>query len=430
MSRSVRLRGILPAALGLSLLLASTQATAARLELVTSGLNLPLLVAAPAGDPRLFVVERGGRIRLIVAGVLRPEPFLDISDRTDTEREGGLTGLVFPPDFATTGRFLVYYQNGVPNLEDRIMESRVSAFYAIGPPATAVTADAEDEEVLFSLEQPNTIHNGSTIAIRGSWLYLAVGDGGGEPPQVDGGYDPDDEAQRGGSPFGKILRLDLAIPDPDNGDWQVWATGFRNPFRFSFDRLTGDLYLGDVGQDSFEEIDVQPANAAAGANFGWDVLEALQPVDPDPDGGPDPGEPEATDPTLVPPVYAYAHAPTGCGGSVTGGFVYRGTQVPELQGQYVFADYCRDRISTLRWTAAQGLVGPVVDRTDEWMPAVPLSRIAGFGEDAAGELYVTSFQNFGATSGCVHKVPEAGPSGALAAAGLLAWWACRRERAR
>jgi glucose/arabinose dehydrogenase len=402
----------------LAVAVASTVHAAQPVLVVPSGLQQPLFLTAPAGDSRLFIVERAGRIRLVQGGSLRQQPFLDLTAKVDTEREGGMTGLAFAPDFAQSGRFFVYYQKGDPILEDREMESVVSSFQVIGPPASATQADPASETVLFSLTQPHTIHNGGTIAIRDGWLYLALGDGGGAPPQEDGSYDPDDEAQRDGVPFGKMLRLDLSIANPDTQDWQVWAKGFRNPFRFSFDRLNGDLYLGDVGQDSREEIDYQPANATAGGNFGWDVLEGtLCVVDHDANGA-DFSEPSCGDPSLVPPIHEYEHA--GACNAVTGGFVYRGNRVPSLYGRYLFADFCLDRIWSLRRDAQLGWVRE--DLTAELMPSPPLGGIAGFGEDGHGELYL-----MGLYDSRVYRVPEPGVAWAALAV-VLALAASRGGR--
>lgn len=407
MPETAPLRAAARAVAALLLVLAAPSGgAAARLELVAGGLEQPVWLTAPPEDERLFVVERTGRIRVIEDGVLLEAPFLDLRDRTDVEREGGLTGLVFPPDYRSTGRFLVYYQHGVPG--DGAMQSRISWFAAIGDPATSNRADPDSEAVLYALDQPHTIHQGGTIAIRDGWLYLGMGDGGGGG---DGAYDPDDEAQRPDRPFGKMLRFDLAAPAPAP---QVWALGFRNPYRFSFDRLTGDLYVGDVGQDRREEIDVEPADAPGGRNYGWDVEEGTLCADPDP------GEPPCGSPALVPPVHEYDHE-GGCGGSVIGGFVYRGSRVPALRGHYLFADYCRDRIWSLRWDRTRGRIGPVRDRTDELIPETgPLRAIAGFGEDTAGELYVTAMGDFSATGGAVYRLPEPAWGGAVAAAFALA----------
>jgi len=363
------------------------------------------------------VADRTGRIWLVEDGVRREEPFLDLSAKVDLQREGGLTGLAFPDDFAASGRFFVYYQEGLPDVDDDEMTSIVSSFQVAGPPAEAQGADPASEQVLFSLAQPSPIHHGGTIAIRDGWLYLALGDGGGAPESA-GSYDPADEAQRDGSPFGKLLRLDLSLPAPANADWETFAKGLRNPFRFSFDRLTGDLYLGDVGQARREEIHFLPADAPPGANFGWDVLEGSLCID-DPDGF-DPDEPACDDPSLLLPVFEYEHA--GPCNAVTGGYVYRGSRVPALAGRYLFADYCVDAIWSLRREQAGWAFE---DLTADLMPDPPVTGIAGFGEDGFGELYVTSLR-----TGRLYRVPApaATPGGTTAVATLA--WAARRRRAR
>jgi glucose/arabinose dehydrogenase len=383
-------------------------ARAARAELVVGGFDQPVFVATPPGDERLFVVERAGRIRIVTGAAIQEPPFLDIRDRVDTEREGGLTGLAFPDDYATTGRFYVYYTHGVPGVADRAMTSRVSAFQAIGAPATASAANAAQEQVLWSLALPNTIHHGGTIAIRDGDLLLALGDGGGATSE-EGAYDPDEVAQDPGVPLGKLLALDLSATPPLTP--QLLAKGFRNPYRFSLDALTGDLYLGDVGQDTREEIDVLPAGftPAQGCgplpNYGWDVVEGSVCWGPDA-----PGEPACNSSCLIAPIHEYAHAAgPGCGGAVTCGVVYRGSALPAWQGLYVFGDFCSGRVFSLRWTPAAG-AGDLVERTAELQPEDgPLARITGFGEDADGELYFTSAGDFSPSGGRLYRVPEPVP---------------------
>ncbi|RIK93450.1 MAG: glucose dehydrogenase [Proteobacteria bacterium] len=393
------------------MLLAS--AASARLVPVATELQQPVYVAAPAGDARLFIVERAGRIRVLDDGVVAATPFLDVRGRVDTEREGGLTGLAFPADYAETGRFFVYYTNGVPGVSDDEMEARISSFAAIGDPATSAVADADSEQVLFSVELPDTIHHGGTIAIRDGWLYLGLGDGAGS-------YDPFDHAQDDATPFGKLLRFDLAaaLPEPE-----IWAKGLRNPFRLSFDRDTGDLWIGDVGQDAREEVNVEPASSAGGRNYGWDVMEGSLCI------GPTGDEPPCADPSFTPPLHEYAHEGT-CGGAVTGGNVYRGSLHPALAGAYLFADFCHGRIWSLRWDAENGLVEPAVDRTDALMPeGETLRRIVGFGEDASGELYVAAMNDFG-TTGAVYRLPEPGLAAGPSAVGALVALGGRRCRRR
>jgi glucose/arabinose dehydrogenase len=389
--------------------------TSAQLELsavrVASGLSAPMTVAAPAGDPRLFVVERGGTIRVLSGGALLPAAFLDVSDRVETQGEGGLLGLAFPDDYLESGRFFVYY-TAPDETAPGDLESRVSRFTVSGDPATSNDADEASEQIFFTLDQPYDNHNGGTIAIRDGWLYLGLGDGG------DGG-DPQDRAQDDGSLLGKMLRFDLADATPP---WApaVWAKGLRNPFRFSFDRQNGDLYIGDVGQNALEEIDAERADDAGGRNYGWDVEEGTACFDPDPGIG----EPPCGDPSLVEPIFEYAHEGAFCSGSVTGGAVYRGEASPALRGLYFFADYCQDRIWSLRWNRDTGLAEEVDERTGE----IPtdfgtIENLTAIAEDGAGELHLVD-----AGGEVFRLVPEpgAGASGAAAALGLAA---LRRRRA-
>ena len=390
---------------GVGLTVALAGDARAQLELsakrVASDLAAPIYAAAPPGDPRLFLVERAGRIRVLAGGAVLPAPFLDIAAGVSTAGEGGLLGLAFAPDYATSGVFYVYYT--APRTPSGI-QSRVSRFTVAGDPATSNDADEASEELLFSLDQPFDNHNGGTLAIRDGWLYLGLGDGGSRD-------DPLDAAQDDGSLLGKMLRFDLA---QSTMPWtpQVWAKGLRNPFRFSFDRATGDLYIGDVGQDAREEIDAERADSPGGRNYGWDVEEGslcYQPTG---------SKPPCGDPSLVRPIFEYAHEVAQCS-SVTGGAVYRGSASPALRGRYFFADYCRDRIWSLRWNRETGLAEDVIEHTG----AIPadvgsIARVSAIVEDAAGELYYVEL-NGGEVFRLVPE-PGAGARGAAACAALLA----------
>lgn len=365
----------------------------------------PIYASAPVGDPRLFIVERAGTIRVLQDGAVLGTPFLDITDRVAQPPpplpggyEGGLLGLVFAPDFAQSGVFFVYYTRDIDPSAGITLVSRVARFTAIGDPATSNVADPA-ETILFELEQPAINHNGGTIAIRDGLLYLGLGDGG-------GGGDPNDLAQNDASPFGKMLRFDLS---QQQVPWtsETWAKGLRNPFRFSFDRGTGDLYIGDVGQNTLEEIDAERADSTGGRNYGWDVMEGTSCFDPNP------GEPPCDDPSLVPPIHEYDHNSGSC--AVTGGAVYRGSASPSLRGLYFFSDFCSARIWTLRWNRTTGIAEEVTDRTSEFPTGGgPISSPVAITEDGAGELVVVSLL------GSVYQlVPEPG-TGLLGVATLAA----------
>jgi glucose/arabinose dehydrogenase len=339
------------------------------LEEVASGLAFPLYLTSPPGDERLFIVEKGGAIRVVKGGSLLPAPFLDLTGQVATRAEQGLLGLAFPPDYASTGRFFVHYT-------DVAGDTRVSSFLVSADPDRA---DAGSETVLVAAEQPGPAHNGGQIAFGpDGFLYIGLGDGG----SLDG-----DDRGRGQSLndlFGSILRIDVAQGDaysvpPDNpfvgtagARPEVWSYGLRNPWRFSFDRSTGDLYIGDVGEKAWEEINRATAaeGAGRGVNYGWSVMEG-----PDCVGG---GSCDRTGLTL--PVVAYDHD-EGC--AVTAGYVYRGSAIPGLQGQYLFADFCQGQVRSF---AADG---SPTDLT-EWPSLEPGGLIPSFGEDASGELYVLS----------------------------------------
>jgi glucose/arabinose dehydrogenase len=384
-------RILLALAVSFSLLLSSARAQPQlSSERILSGLDEPVLVAAPPGDPRLFVVLRGGEIRIYRAGVgLQAQPFLDIESKVDEQGEGGLLGLAFAPDFATTRAFYVYYTADGPDA-GRPLTSRISRFRA-----DAGTPDLADptEKVLLSLHQPFDNHNGGTVAFGDDgYLYMGFGDGG-------DANDPLEAGQDGSTLLGKMIRIDVSFTNfnddytipPDNpfagSDGirdEIWALGLRNPFRFSFDREGGALYIGDVGQSTREEIDVEPPAGPGnpgGRNYGWDVMEGdLCFSEP-----PDPGEPTCDAPSLTLAVHDYDHNDLRC--SVTGGVVYRGSAL-ELQGQYLFADYCSWQIWSFQWDGGGGITN-LVERTEQLEPDEgQINDPVGFGEDGAGEVYI------------------------------------------
>ncbi|HEY8483082.1 MAG TPA: PQQ-dependent sugar dehydrogenase [Longimicrobiales bacterium] len=343
-----------------------TPADLLRLELVASGLKSPVHLAAPPGDPRIFVVERRGRIRIIKDGKLLAEPFLDIVSRVGSGgSEQGLLSVVFHPDFATNRYFFVNYT-------DRNGDTRVER-YTVGPDPDR--ADPASAKLILTVDQPFANHNGGLIVFGpDGMLYIGMGDGG-------SGGDPLGHGQNLGTLLGALLRIDVDRGDPytippDNpfagradARGEIWAYGLRNPWRFAFDRTAGLLYIADVGQNRWEEINVAPASAG-GLNYGWNLMEGNHcfPSDPCDRTG------------LTPPVLEYSHD-EGC--SVTGGHVYRGRAIPELVGHYFYADYCRGWIRSFRYTS-EGV------RDQRTWSIGNVGLITSFGEDSAGELYVLS----------------------------------------
>ncbi len=338
---------------------------------VASGLSAPLYLTAPPGDTdRLFIVEKGGTIRIVKGGSLLSTAFLDISALVSTGSEQGLLGLAFDPDYATNGRFVVHYTDLTGN-------TRVSTF--VRSATDPDLADPGTGQLVLAAEQPFSNHNGGQLVFGpDGYLYLGLGDGG-------SGGDPQGRGQDLTDLLGSILRLDVrtatpyAIPpnNPFAGRTdvrpEIWSYGLRNPWRFSFDRTTGDLYVGDVGQNAWEEVDVSPAAQGAGkaVNFGWNIMEGRHCF----------GASSCDQTGLALPVLEYDHA-QGC--SITGGYVYRGSAIPEIRGHYFYGDYCGGWVRSLRYQA-----GTVVDQA-QWPSLAPGGSILSFGEDAAGELYVLS----------------------------------------
>jgi glucose/arabinose dehydrogenase len=339
-------------------------------RLVVSGLRGPLdLQSVPSDAERLYVVEQGGRIRIVRNGQLQAASFLDIASRISSGGERGLLGLAFHPQFATNRRFFVNYTN--PAGDTHISEFRAGS---------ADAADPSSERLLLEVAQPFANHNGGGLAFDGSGrLLVALGDGG-------SGGDPQNNGQSLGTLLGKISRIDVDSGSPyaipaDNpflatagARGEIWAFGLRNPFKIAFDRPTGDLYIGDVGQNRIEEIDIGLAARRGGENYGWRITEGTQCFNPS--SGCD-----RTGITL--PVYEYAHS-EGC--SVTGGVVYRGCRVPALAGTYFFADFCSGLVRSFRF--ANGSAGELRDWTSGLRG---VSAPSSFGVDAAGEVYVVDY---------------------------------------
>ncbi|HWB72987.1 MAG TPA: PQQ-dependent sugar dehydrogenase [Egibacteraceae bacterium] len=328
-------------------------------------LQAPVVLAARPGDDALYVAERAGRVRVVRGGALHPGALLDISDQTTTDGERGLLGLAFSPD----GDHL-YLSHTDAQGDSRVAEYAVTA---------AGVDPASRREVLFQ-SQPYGNHNGGDIAFGpDGLLYVGLGDGG-------SAGDPHDNGQSLATLLGKLLRIDPAaggtggapydVP-PDNpfvgrpgARPEVWAYGLRNPWRFSFDRETGDLWIADAGQSAREEIDFAPAGTGAGANYGWNRLEGTRPYE---------GQPP---PDAVPPMFEYPASGGRC--AIIGGYVYRGSAIPPLRGAYLYSDLCDGEIRAL---VQQG--GRVVA---ERSLGLRLQRIASFGQGPDGELYALSLR--------------------------------------
>ncbi|MAF65877.1 MAG: glucose dehydrogenase [Planctomycetes bacterium] len=362
--------------LPLLLLLAAPAASGQRIAAVrvASGLDLPTsLCTAPGDARRLFVTTNRGVVHLIRDGQVEPQPFLDLSGVVEQNAEG-LLCMVFHPDHASNGRFYVTYQD--PGQNSRLVQYEISSDPDVADPASAVT-------ILGPQPQPDVIHNWNCLRFGpDGMLYVGIGDGGLN-------LDPNDHAQSLSTTFGKLLRLDVDLPPPhvppDNpfvgvpgAEEAIWIYGLRQPWRFSFDREQGNLWIGDVGQGDREEIDFQRAGSTGGENYGWRCMEG-------------------TDCTLVtgcacaapswlPPVYEYDRLLGDC--CVVGGYVYRGAAMPAEQGRYFFGDFCSARVWSLRFDGSNVL--EFAERTSELVPCggATIDHVVSFGEDADGELYI------------------------------------------
>lgn len=382
----------------------AVSAHALETQVVATGFNQPLFATAPDGDSRLFVVEKGGLIRILQNGSILPTPFLDLSAAVDTAGERGLLGLAFDPNFAINRRLYVNYI-------DKTTLNTVVATYQVATPLSN-QVDATTRQTVISIAQPagQSNHKGGWIGFRpgeANNLYIGTGDGGSS-------NDPQNRAQNLNDNLGKMLRVDVsadtnladttqygyAIPAGNlaGGNPEIYAYGLRNPFRNSFDRQTGTLYIADVGQNNREEINI----GAAGANYGWRKFEGTRLNFP--------GDAAIASP--VAPIYEYDH--NGSGASITGGYVYRGSVIGGLQGTYFFADFVDDKVFSFR------LVGDSVteftDRTAELLSPTGISGgIASFAEDGFGNLYLVSING---GIGLITAVPEPAML-AMLLAGLL-----------
>ena len=348
------------------------------LTTVVSGLSNQVAIAH-AGDERLFLVDKAGLIRIWDGKQLLPTPFLDISSLVSSGFERGLLSMAFHPNYSSNGFFFVYYSD--------VDTDPVIARYEVMA-ADPNQADPSSASILMNIPHFGG-HYGSQLAFGpDGYLYFSLGDGGQQ-------QDPDCRAQNPGMLQGKMMRIDVdqnvstapfyGIP-PDNpfvggGDPadEVWAIGFRNPWRFSFDRVTGDLFISDVGQFEREEVSIQPADSPGGENYGWKVMEGTFCFDPDPIDEDCPMETASCfDPSYTPPAIEYDHSGGDC--SITGGYVYRGSQIPSLAGHYLYGDWCTGNL----WAASEAM-----DTWSSELLSISLSGITTWGEDAAGELYLT-----------------------------------------
>lgn len=368
--------GVVAIAIGAFAQLATAGGTPLTTVRVASGVNAPVMVTYAPGDfERLFIVSQTGEISILKDGSVLPTPFLDVDSISVCCSERGLLGMAFHPDYQNNGYFFLNYSNN--GGDTTIARYQVSA----GNPDVA---DAGSAEVLLVVDQPFTNHNGGWLGFRPTdgFLYISFGDGG-------SANDPGNRAQDGMEMLGKMLRIDVdgALPytippsnpfvdDPTVLD-EIWALGLRNPWRASFDRETGDLYIGDVGQFAREEIDVELADSAGGLNFGWRCMEGLNCT----------GMTGCTcnSPDLKLPVHTIS---TGGNCAIIGGHVYRGCAIPDLQGTYFFAAHCSDDIWSFRYE--NNHVIDLTERTSELDPpgSQSIRDPSGFGEDAYGELYI------------------------------------------
>jgi cysteine-rich repeat protein len=359
----------------------STSGTGLDSVLVQGGLSRPIYVTAAPLDPnRLFVLLQDGEIRIIKNGAMLATPFLDLIDDVLCCGERGLLGLAFSPDYDTSGVFYVSYTNNDGDSEVR--RFTVSANPDVANPTGTLVLSIED----FAAN-----HNGGGIAFGpDGYLYYGMGDGG-------FGGDPNETGQDLTTLLGKMIRIDVSTPPytipPSNpfagatfGADEIWAYGLRNPWRWSFDRANGDLYIADVGQNIWEEVNYQPAASAGGENYGWDVFEANHCFEPTPPAMMCPEPPTG----FTFPVLEYQHSGNGC--SVTGGYVYRGCAMPDLHGTYFYSDACTGFIRTFMGVSG-GVAQNQQDRTADVAPGGGLSigGVSSFGEDARGEVYIVDY---------------------------------------
>jgi glucose/arabinose dehydrogenase len=375
-------RSFLAVLIATVLIAAGPSRAAPQIELtpILSGLGSPVAVThAGDGSGRLFITLQTGRILIYDGQQLLPTPFMDIASLITAGGERGLFSVAFHPDFSVNGLLYVNYTD--LNGDTVVARYTVSIDPNVVDPATAA--------ILLNIPQPFANHNGGQLQFGpDGYLYVGMGDGG-------SGGDPQNNAQNPGSLLGKMLRIDVdagppyGIPpgNPFIGDPaalpEIWASGLRNPWRFSFDRLSGDLFIADVGQNSFEEVNFQPAGSTGGENYGWRLMEAASCFDP---------ASNCNDGSLTLPILQYDHS-VGC--SISGGFRYRGADHPGLAGLFFYGDFCTGRI----WGASQ-------DANGSWVAEELLDtelQITAFGEDEGGEIYLASF---GPNAGAIFRISE------------------------
>lgn len=345
---------------------------------VASGLAQPLFLTYVPGDSaRLFILEQNsGKILILKNESILSTPFLNIGSLLSTGGERGLLGLAFHPNYPNNGFFYVNYTNTSGNT--------VIARYTIS--ANPDLADPSSAQTVLTIDQPFSNHNGGIIAFGpDGYLYIGTGDGG-------SGGDPGNRAQSGNTLLGKILRIDIdggspyAVPpdnpfvgSPDFRD-EIWAYGLRNPWRFSFDKQTGDMFIGDVGQNIWEEVDFQPASSNGGENYGWRCYEGNHAFNTTGCG---------SSADYVFPIHEYSHGSGDC--SITGGHVYRGCAMPDMGGTYFFGDFCSGRIWSFKYDGAN--MTEFTNRTAELAPGsgLAINMISSFGTDIRGEIYILDY---------------------------------------
>lgn len=370
---------------------------------IADNLAEPVFVTqVPGDDSRLFIIEKPGRIRIVKNGVLQETPFLDITDEVDDDSsEQGMLGLAFHPNYLFNGYFFVNYTGTSTNPQP---PTRIARFQRDG--ANLDIADPDSKTPLLEIAQPYSNHNGGMIAFGpDGYLYIATGDGG-------SGNDPDGNGQDRNALLGKLLRIDVDeggegagtggaeydVPPGNpfvgvqNVRPEIWAYGLRNPWRFSFDRQTGDLWIGDVGQNAQEEINFQAAASTGGQNYGWVTFEGTRcntnAVDQE--------DCDALEPSVTFPVHTYPN-PTD-GRAVMGGYVYRGNAIPAIQGEYFYSDSNRSFFKTFR--LVEGAATAQTDRSADIKQGLSFGAVVSFGEDNAGELYVVDI------GGTVYKLVD------------------------